>query len=219
VPAAQQVIWGEGWREHPNPIGYIKIATYRVALKMGLALDRFDPTLPRVLLRCPLPRKKPEAAEPVDPLARPPCARVAPNSMADTRDEDDSTSSKVPSWLRNTDEPDTMNWDLVAKYAALKPGMAPAIAKVLKIRQTNCNRRVAIEEASTDKEAAEIEAAWKWVNRNMESRIAPLFNMEKPPAISDLSTGPSRKPKNQFVSPAQVLKDACLRRDSTAMRW
>ena len=190
---------------------------------MGLALDRFDHTLPRVLLRHPLPRKKPEAVEPVDPLARRPCARAAPFvdalNAADTRDEDDSTFSAVPSWLRNTDEPDTVNLDLVAKHAVQKPGMAPAIAKVLKIMQTNCNRRVAIEEAATDKEAAEIDAAWKWVYRNMESRITPLFHMEKPPEISDLSTRPSRKPKNQFVSPAQVLKDAHLRRDSTAMRW
>ena len=54
---------------------------------------------------------------------------------------------------------------------------------------SNCNRRVAIEGATTDKKAAEIEAAWKWVEPNMESRIRPLFNETVPKAEESICAG------------------------------
>jgi hypothetical protein len=52
LPAAQHVLsqgrWRRLTRRGDNPVGYVKTATQREALKMGLALDRFNDNEPRV---------------------------------------------------------------------------------------------------------------------------------------------------------------------------
>src|SRR5450755_3646120 len=52
LPAAQKILLQGGWRQHTgpgqNPIGYVKTATEREGLRMGLATHRHDRTEPRV---------------------------------------------------------------------------------------------------------------------------------------------------------------------------
>ncbi|SRR5260370_41712699 len=55
LPAAQKILHQGAWRRYTgtgqNPIGYVKTAAYREALKMGLAMDRYEVTEPRVLTK------------------------------------------------------------------------------------------------------------------------------------------------------------------------
>jgi hypothetical protein len=61
LPAAQEILRQGAWRRHTgrgqNPIGYVKTATERAGLGMGLAMDRYKPAEPRVITR-DQPRKR-----------------------------------------------------------------------------------------------------------------------------------------------------------------
>ena len=55
LPAAQEILRQGAWRRHTgrgqNPIGYVRTATQREGLRMGLATHRHDPAEPRVLTK------------------------------------------------------------------------------------------------------------------------------------------------------------------------
>ena len=55
VPAAQEAVRQHRWKLQPNPIGYIKTATYRISVKMGLAADNYEKP-PDRSRRCPCGR-------------------------------------------------------------------------------------------------------------------------------------------------------------------
>ena len=58
--------------------------------------------------------------------------------------------------------------------------MVPVLAKTLRLRLNDrMGRPAAVAAAKNEKEAREIENIWKWIDRNWEGRIAPLFQLEK----------------------------------------
>jgi hypothetical protein len=102
---------------------------------------------------------------------------------------DEDRVREIPEWLQRDDESDAVDWKTVAKYAVLKARLAPALAKTLGLREMGISRPAAIRAASSPAEAREIEAAWKWIDRNKETRIAPLFRLSAPPV-------PKRHPRD-----------------------
>jgi len=258
LPAAQEVLRQNRWRAHTgkgqNPIGYIKTATYREALRMGLAMYR-ETAEPRILTkdvpkrsalpernedlrfdrldvqkgRAPLsiPEDKWDAYEDhVDALH---AAHYDSGTYRRTEqgvwrqggdsldvDNDYSVHCEVPDWLQRRDDPDAVDWETVARYAARKPRMVPALARALKLRfDDRIGRPQAVARMASAQQGLEIEAAWKWIDRYWRERIAPLFQLEKPPATKAAGDCTPRKgygSQRSFVPPSQVLRDAVARR-------
>jgi len=102
---------------------------------------------------------------------------------------------QIPGWLQRGGEYDAVDWETIAAYAVLKPKMACQLARVLIMRlELGLGRPEAMARAASPEEASAIEATWKWIDRNKESRIAPLFKMEAPPrplAATDIESFPA----------------------------
>jgi hypothetical protein len=89
---------------------------------------------------------------------------------------------EIPGWLQRGEEHDAVDWETVAAYAVLKPRMACLLARVLIARlDRRLGRPEGMARAHSAKQANEIEAAWKWIDRNADERITPLFKMSAPP--------------------------------------
>jgi hypothetical protein len=255
VPAAQRIVSQGDWRRHTgkgqNAIGYIKIATYREALKMGLALDRFDPTEPRVATKDqPLtpkdrvngradelrfdfvPRKKghvplniPEGANFQDEIDRlhavatydfPTKAANGAWHQGGFSADDDGEPNSIPMWLQCEDDPETVNWDIVARYAVQKRRMVPSLAKTLRLRfDDRMGRPAAMAAAKNAKAAREIENCWKWIDRNWRSRIAPLFQLQAPP-VEAQKISPRPHSAGRFIPPGEALTRAIRRPQAQA---
>jgi hypothetical protein len=91
---------------------------------------------------------------------------------------------KIPKWLRDSVEYEEIDWNTVAKYAALKTGMIRSLAFGLSLRfGQRVTREEAIRRGRAMGHGNKVAAAWKWIHRNFETRIAPLFKLESPPNI------------------------------------
>ena len=89
----------------------------------------------------------------------------------------------IPVWLRRVGESDAIDWQTVERYATQMKRRVPALAKTLSLRlDDRTGRPAAMAAARSEREAHEIENAWKWIDRNWRERIAPLFQLEKPPS-------------------------------------
>jgi hypothetical protein len=112
--------------------------------------------------------------------------------------DDDYYENRVPRWLQREGEPDTLDWETVAAYAVLKPRMACDLARTLIARlELRLGRPEAMARATNADEAAAIEAAWKWIDRNANDRIAPLFTVSAPPrtiTAADIASFPLLAP-------------------------
>jgi hypothetical protein len=118
--------------------------------------------------------------------------------------DDDDGGRWVPDWLQRDGQCDAVDWETVAKYAALKAHLVPSLAKTLRLRlEQRVGRPAAMRAASSPTEAREIEAAWKWIDRYTVTRIAPLFRLPEPPAA--LGKGKA-KVGGRFIPPAQALR-------------
>jgi hypothetical protein len=84
--------------------------------------------------------------------------------------------------------------------------MAPAVAEALKLRAEGWSRPRAVEEISSD-----LEAAFNWVDRNRDT-IAQVLSLETPPTEA---TG-SKSRRVKFVPPAQALKAVLAKRKTQA---
>jgi hypothetical protein len=239
LPAAQKILRQGVWRQHTgpgqNPIGYVKTATEREGLRMGLATHRHDRTEPRVPTKDRPQKRELESRteelrfDHVDkrrghvPLAVPRGVTFSDHSdrldfaslhgmptkngrgawhQGSGERDDDFGHRWVPDWLLRDGESNDVNWETVAKYAALKVRLAPSLAKTLRLRlEQRVGRPAAMRAASSPREAQEIEAAWKWIDRYTVTRIAPLFRLSAPPArLGKVKVG------GGFISPAQALR-------------
>jgi hypothetical protein len=232
VPAAQAVIDQGRWRRVAtpghNPIGYIKTATYREALKLGLALDRYLSDEPFVRTK-----DRPERIEREDPVeelrfdhrdSRRGCVPLRfPNNKFDQsvieariqRAHNDAGGYDcvarmrcIPRWLlKRGASRDAVDWERVASYAVKKPRMTPAVARVLALR---FDRRIGLPAAMADAairaDAKDIEAARKWVDRNHDARIAPLFRMAEPPKTKATSREPVSPDPTAFIPAPEALR-------------
>jgi hypothetical protein len=235
LPAAQKILGLGGWRRHTgrgqNPIGYVKTATEREALRMGLATHRHNRTEPRVPTKDQPQRSQLESRteelrfdHPDKRRGRVDLAFPKGVTFSEYADRLTGASSNgmltktrrgtwhqgsadnypdrwIPDWLQRDGEFDVVDWETVAKYAALKAHMAPSIAKVLRLRlEQRIGRPAAMRAASSRSEAREIEAAWKWIDRYTDTRIEPLFRLSAPPAPAGKA-----KVKGGFIPPGQAL--------------
>jgi hypothetical protein len=218
LPAAQNVLDQERWRKFTgrghNPIGYVKTATMREAMRMGLGVDLRRPSEmePRVETgdrKC-VGRGEERIRLGLAPLKLPKDITQREYSEyfdgADIPDVDDEAVN-IPPWLQLSDEPDRVDWDKVAKYAVLKPQMAPRIAKVLRLRAEGWSLARLLEIEEDDAEKHKTEAAWKWIDQKRHARIAPLFLLDKPPA-NILSAGPRKARKAPRITAADALRRA-----------
>jgi len=96
--------------------------------------------------------------------------------------------SKHPTWARDNEssylqlgldllfeEPLGIDWDLVTRMAVRKAVIRPAVAAVLSYSlDYGVSRTEAIRRARSSEAKAAIDAAWKWVNRNMKTISAVL---------------------------------------------
>jgi hypothetical protein len=241
LPAAQKILRQGAWRQHTgpgqNPIGYVKTATEREGLRMGLATHRHDRTEPRVPTK-DRPQKR-ELESRTEELGfdhvdkrRGHVSLVVPRGLTSSdhidqlhfaslygmptknsrgawhqgsgEPDDDDGGRWVPDWLQRDGQCDAVDWETVAKYAALKAHLVPSLAKTLRLRlEQRVGRPAAMRTASSPTEAREIEAAWKWIDRYTVTRIAPLFRLPEPPAA--LGKGKA-KVGGRFIPPAQALR-------------
>ncbi len=326
LPAAQEVLRQKRWLQYTgrgqNPVGYVKKATYQQALRMGLALDKYDSREPRVLTKDAPTRKAPatrrQVSEPVgmrqvrrtlrsaglrpevklwwsenklvlmedgaetcflyagetpmdavrallaasqkqgeasglfdvpDDLRFNALDRrrghvalpVSPNEDPEVcidrfsqRFEGmlvqtetgawhqggyqplNDEGIEIPGWLQRDGERDAVNWEAVAQHVVRKPKMVPAVARVLELRATGVSRPRAVAGAKSREESREIESAWKWVDREWDGRIVPLFRKEKPPGVTGPENGAlpvkTIRALRGFVAPGQALSQISERR-------
>jgi hypothetical protein len=213
VPALQKVIGQNRWQRQPNPIGYVKTATIREAMKMGLAMDRYKPDEPRVATKdrppvgdqepapvglAPLPSKPDGVDSREDHLDN---LRAAAGEYASQPDID----RPVPQWLCMPDGR-AVDWDTVAHHAVQKPYMAASVGKALKLRAVGFSCADVPRLAATRKEAQELKNALQWIDRN-RALIASLFQLDKPPAPA---APRPRRPK--FLAPSDALEQMFRKR-------
>ena len=242
VPAAQKILRQGAWRRHTggsqNPIGYVKTATEREGLRMGLATHRHDRSEPRVPTK-DRPEKR-EVENRTEALRfdhvdqrRGNVSLVVPRGVTLTdhidrlefasygmptktrrgtwhqgsAEQGDYPGRWIPDWLQRDGEPDDVDWETVAKYAALKARLVPSLAKVLRLRlDQRIGRPAAMRAASSPREAREIEAAWKWIDRYAATRIAPLFRLSGPPVLRGDAKVRDGTQKDGFIPAAQALR-------------
>jgi hypothetical protein len=316
LPAAQEILRQNRWRRFigngNNPIGYVKTATYQEAMKMGLALDKYNVNEPRVITK-DAPARKPRAGK--DPSCPAGVRRAlraaglrsevgvwwrgsrlilmedgAENAYAyegkspmdavwalleaskkqgeasglfdvpddlrfkrrDTRvglvalpvspneemeacidrhcqadeggltrtesgawhsggggfDRDDEGRS-IPAWLQRDGEPGAVDWHVVAQHVVRKPKMVLTVTKALELRAAGISRPRAVATAKSKQEARKIEAAWKWIDREWDTRVVPLLRRERPPEATGESDGArsaeTARTQKGFIEPGEVL--------------
>jgi hypothetical protein len=136
-------------------------------------------------------------------------------------EESPSLIGLVPKWLLIDGEEakfleslgfeEMIDWTKVAKFSVSKPAMAELIGYVLSCRYyRGKTRREAMISNAFGYSPAQIQAAWKWIDRNWDSQILPLFRMDKPS-----KTLPVKKKEVVRLSPSEALNLA-LKREQDA---
>jgi hypothetical protein len=112
---------------------------------------------------------------------------------------------QIPGWLQHKEEPDRVDWDLVAKHAALKPNMVPALALALNLRfRDGVGRDEARRRVANVGLAHKVEAAYKWIDRKTKTRIAPLLKIQEAPAPDPVA----HTERKAFTPPWEALRKA-----------
>jgi hypothetical protein len=185
-PTIAEVLRGKTWRNAANPRAYIASAAVRAARRKELP-DYSEKEFRRVSSDEP----NGDVGTRIDSGAGFDLEdwggggvyqRTASGAIRYVDSYDDVDDRQIPGWLQRGEEHDAVDWETVAVYAVLKPRMACLLARVLIYRlDRRLGRAEAMARAENDDEAAAIEAAWKWIDRNRDDRIAPLFKMAGPP--------------------------------------
>ena len=205
-PAISQVLTEGRWENMENPKAYVATAAYRQAFKMGCvggfrdikrediaSINRFDGT------------KSKTAPQEAD------LENFFYHRCSGGSSFDDDIRERVPSWL--LDPLDEIDWKTVATQAALKPEMRKRLERVLRLRfEKGVSRERAVAACVTKEEKQEIEATWKWVDRNLSGRIEPLFRLDQKPSIK----GTKSPGFSTFVPAAEAIKRVCARERSTS---
>jgi hypothetical protein len=222
-PAVQLALANDRWKRVRDPKAYVATVAYRRALRENLrAHGKSDEAQGRSRIE-------------VGPVANFVSDEPSVDGEMPTYDdqvdrlfwrdgeyyEDDSPlGDRVPDWLNagGTYGLD-VNWARVAEYAVIKKSMTDNVAKALAFMAAGMSRAVAMETAFDEEERAAIGAAWKWVDRNWDSRIVPLFHMEEPPAPVMKAEPPAGKSRGKMVPPWEALRLVCDRanRDSAGL--
>ncbi|MCE5306803.1 MAG: hypothetical protein LLG20_04105 [Acidobacteriales bacterium] len=133
----------------------------------------------------------------------------------DCRDNEDlpAVGHNIPQWLQRDEEYDAVDWLKVARHVARKPRMIPALAKALTQRAAGFSRPRSVTMAASKEEAREIEAAWRWIDREWQRTIVPLFLHEQPPEEpADRRPTDAKRKQRSFIPPSEALKNILARR-------
>ncbi len=200
-PAVAKVLRQGRWRTAANPLAYVATAAVRSAHR-----DRLPDYTDRAFRRVASDEPNSDVGTAADSAAGfnidewgPGRVYVrTPTGGLTSEGDDDDDSLEIPQWLQRGDEYDAVDWETVAAYAVLKPRMACDLARALIARlDLRLGRPEAVSRAASATEAAAIEAAWKWIDRNAQSRITLLFQMTAPPrslAAADIASFPPVAP-------------------------
>jgi hypothetical protein len=174
--AVAEVLRQGRWRTARAPSAYIASAAVRSARRKELS-DYFEKKFRRV----PSDKSGNSAGTHEDSLFKS-LEEMEFWAYVYSDDGEDDRYLNIPEWLKRPHEHDAVDWETVAVYAALKPRMASLLAQVLMMRlEFRTGRPAAIASGQDHDQAAAIEAAWKWIDRNFKDRISPLFRTDEPP--------------------------------------
>src|SRR5579872_1851017 len=184
-PTVAEVLQRSTWRTAANPRAYVATAAVRSARGKKLP-DYFEKEFHRVAAGHPNDDVgtaiDSAAGFKLDDWGEGGYERTATGAIRQVGDYYDDHRREIPGWLQRENESDAVDWETVAAYAVLKPRMACELARVLIMRlELRVGRPEAISSAANPQEAGQIEAAWKWIDRNNQERIAPLFKLAAPP--------------------------------------
>jgi hypothetical protein len=132
-------------------------------------------------------------------------------------DDDYPDDYQIPEWLQRDDDHTAVDWAKVAKCVARKPHMIPMLARALELRAQGVSRPRAVDIARNKREACAIEAAWRWLDREFQRLIVPLFRLQEPPEPNGGRTPLANRPKattqcsTKFLRPWEALTDLRLR--------
>jgi len=213
-PAIAKVLLENRWRSAANPRAYVATASWTQGVKMQLPnrpladIERAD--MSRIPKFAPTKRVH-ESASDEGRLEN-----FIYHSFSETAEE-----SPIPDWLQKKHESDAIDWQKVARYAVLKPEMKKSLVRALELRfEMGLSRDKAVATGGCADEKKEIEAAWKWIDRNVEERIAPLFRMDEPPSKLQKQKNASGN-RSHYIPPGEAIRRVCLeeRRRSAVPPW
>lgn len=185
-PAIAEILREEKWRDAENPKAYVAKAAYQLGLRMRLP-DFSD----RQFRRVASGDISGATATDIDSVAgfnleewggggvyEP----TASGGLRYVNFDDADFGRELPRWLQRGDENDGIDWETVAAYAVRKPSRACFLSRVLIARYSiGLSRQQAQSRASSPEEVSKIEAAWKWIDRNVADLISPLLQRTTPP--------------------------------------
>jgi hypothetical protein len=217
-PAVSKVIQEGSWRNSRDPKAYVATAAYRQGLAMRLR-DFTDRGITRVGANNDICNDK--DGETVYLPDEDNNYRSSVKQQKESTDEghlsaeerlerqqyhaaghgqsDSGLWERVPKWLQHPVECNRIDWRIVAEHAALKANMVPDLALALKLRfDEHLTRSAAMLKAAG--RSKQVEAAWKWMDRNWQSRIEPLFGMGRAPTSAHATP-----PRAGFIQPWKAL--------------
>jgi hypothetical protein len=183
-PAVAMVLKTAHWKRAANPKAYVATAAFRLAVKHDLVeRPRFH---------------SPYRFDEVDagPVSNHISARLNSDGEEMTYEEqmdrmdfefgdyfeDSKIEERIPDWLRRDQESGWhVDWVRVAECAVRKESMVDSVADILQLMALGVPRERAFEMAQDETERKAMQAAWRWVDRNWESRIVRLFARQQPP--------------------------------------
>jgi hypothetical protein len=186
-PAIARVLSENRWRTAANPKAYVATAAYLEAKRLRLVGGEI-PDIKRVELSDAQWDGKNH-----EDLDMPSREERLENFLHRTTGSctgrancpvDQDIFQRVPQWLQGS-TPWEIDWQTVAQHAVVKTSMQSSVARVLRMRFSDgLSRDKAVLTAKTVEAARTIEAAWKWIDRNLTERIKPLFYLDFPPKRS-----------------------------------
>lgn len=216
-PAIAVVLKEGRWRDVENKRGYIATAAYRQGLKLQLREFR-ERDFRRVSGSRIIENEGPKGEyfesglskqDEFEILQHKTKFRASPRSGLAVVQELEC-KMRIPQWLQKKQQPGTVNWKKLAGHAALKREKTGALSKALEMRfAEGLSRDEAKKSVTSAAEKRQIGAAWKWIDRNLEACILPLFNLKSPPPkISGKATTAARR---RFMPPWEAIRQACRR--------
>jgi hypothetical protein len=99
-------------------------------------------------------------------------------------DEGELAERLVPPDLlaSDADSETDVDWCKVAERVVLKREKSPAVARVLQYRALGYSRDRFLALCKDDVERKQAQAAWRWVDRSLDTRIAPVLHGDPAPA-------------------------------------
>jgi len=169
VPAIQVVIEQEQWKEHPNPMAYVRKGAVRCAVRMGIVDIR--PNQNMEILACDLQYRDEEGEQ----LEHDDKLGMALNDYEDKFGSDQelhSLEDHVAEAL--LDENLVVDWERVAELTDLDAGERT----VMDLRVIGFSREAALAACATEDDKRFLQAAWKRFDRHKGAISAALKSGE-----------------------------------------